>query len=92
MRLDERRRPESGQKTVQNHAGSTEVHDEIITSPVWRRRCRCGVVGGVDAGHANLVLLVVRVQDGDGVAVGDGDDGAGEGVCMAGDCHRQEQE
>jgi len=37
------------------------------------------LLGGVDAGDADLVLLVVCVQDGDGVAVRDRDDGAGEG-------------
>lgn len=44
-----------------------------------------GFFWGVYAGEANLVLRAVGIEDGDGVAVGNGDDGAGEGGGFGGE-------
>jgi hypothetical protein len=35
-------------------------------------------LGRINAGQADLVLIIVGVQDGDGIAIGDLDHGAGE--------------
>jgi len=39
-----------------------------------------GALGGVDAGQADAVLDLVPVEHGEGVAVGDADDAALEGI------------
>jgi hypothetical protein len=57
------------------------------TLPEWLR-----LLWSVDSLKANFVLLVVSVQDGDGIAIGNTNDTAGQGVgvgCAAEEEHQR---